>query len=506
MHADDPAESLEARRRLAQHLTAWGVVKNTERTIQFHEELRGNSEFKLSSLKKLSDIYDQDPIHKNPPKAIECYLELAELYAADQPLERLKVLIRLLNLYDTEGETFNPDEANNIVQNILAMQASDSTESLEASRRLAQTLTAWDVVVKNTERTIQFHEGLRGNSEFKLSSLKKLSDIYDQDPVHKNPIKLAECYLELIELYTDQPSEQLNTLARLLKLYIAEGATFNSEEAKTNAHRILTDLAADPAPSLNVQVALSDLYYLHPDLSAPEDIARINMEIITRSSELEANSSDLINAHKRLIENYHRQGDVEGERTTYLSLFNCCENAPIATECYQELVKLNADQPLEQLKVLVARLLKIYIAQEVAFNAEEEKTKAQSFLTSLVVDPTAYLETQVALSDLYYLHPDLSTPEEIIHINEELTKHEELKTGSPDLINAHKRLIEVYKTQKNTQKTRETYRSLLKRCGNDNRVPILQEYNEFSNDFVNDPVNADIVQELRSRALKLRQR
>jgi hypothetical protein len=436
----DSVEYLEALQRLAHRLIHGNdKIKDIGKAIQILEELCTHNNFKLSNLQKLSNIYEQDTVHRNLSKVIECQLEIVELYA-DQPLEQLNILARLLKLYNTEGDTFNPDESNNIVQKILAMHA---------------------------------HEGLRGNNEFKLPSLQQLSYIYEHDPVHKNPAKLAECYLELVVLYADKPLEQLNILARLVKLYIAEGAAFNSEEAKTSANRILTDLAADPTPSLKAQVALSDLYFLHSDLSTPEEIIRINTEIVTRASELGTGSLDLINAHRRLIEVYKAQQDIEAERTTYLSLFNYCENASIATECYHALVKLDADQSLKKLNLL-ARLLKIYIAKEAAFNIEEEKTMAQNFLTSLARDPTAYLETQVALSDLYSLHPDLSTPEEIIRINEELTKHEELKTGSSDLINAHKRLIMAY-----NKRIQKIHISLIKRCGSDNRAPILQEYNKF---------------------------
>ncbi len=438
MQISDSTEYLEALQSSSQLLTDGSdKIKDIGRAIQIQERLREHSEYKLSSLQKLSSIYEHNPDHKNPEKLVECYLEFMELYA-DQPLEQLKVLVSLLKLYNTEGETFNPEEANNIVQRILEMQA---------------------------------HEGLRGNNEFKLPSLQQLSYIYEHDPVHKNPEKLAECYLELVELYAGQPLEQLNILARLLKLYIAEEAAFNTEEAKARAHIILIDFAADPTPSLKAQVALSDLYFLHSDLSTPEEIIRINTKIVERASELEAGSSDLINAHRRLIEVYKAQQDIEAERTTYLSLFNYCENASIATECYHELVK--ADQPLMKLNIL-ARLLKIYIAKEAAFNTEEEKTTAQGFLNSLTVDPTAYLETQVALSDLYYLHPDLSTSEEIIRINTEINRHEELKAGSQAVINAHKRLIMAH-----NKKIQKIYISLIKRCGSDNRAPILQEYNKF---------------------------
>ena len=214
--------------------------------------------------------------------------------------------------------------------------------------------------IQDGSRAIRFcKKGLLNHPVFRFLGLDYLATIYSSNSVHKNLPEAAECYLELVELYAGQPLEQLNILARLLKLYIAEKAAFNTEEAKARAHIILIDFAADPAPSLKAQVALSDLYFLHSDLSTPEEIIRINTKIVERASELETGSSDLINAHRRLIEVYKAQQDIEAERTTYLSLFNYCENASIATECYHELVK--ADQPLMKLNIL-ARLLKIYIA------------------------------------------------------------------------------------------------------------------------------------------------
>ena len=485
MQSRNSVEYLETLQRLVHSLMYGNAkIRDIGKAIQILEELCTHTNFKILNLKKLSSIYEYYPIHRNLSKALECQLELVELYA-DQPVEQLKVLVNLLNLYDTEGETFNQIEADNIVQKIIQMQTGDSVEALEALQSWGQLLTQSTIVVKNTERTIQFYERVRRQSEFKLSSLQKLSYIYEHDSVHKNPVKLAECYLELIELYADRRLEQLDILARLLKLYIAEGMTFNTEETKANAHRILTDLPAEPAPLLNVKIALSNLYYLYPDLSTPEDITSINTEILSRSSELEANSSDLINAHKSLIENYHRQGNVEEEKTTYLRLFNSCENISILTECYQQLIILYADQPLEQLNVL-ARLLKRYITGETTFNTEEEKARAQEILTGLstdqnvlAADPTASLKVQIALSDLYYLHPDLSTIEEITSINTEISRCEELERGSAEVINAHQRLINIYKAQQDFVAVRKTYISLLKRSRGDNQASALAEYNTF---------------------------
>ena len=353
------------------HLLVYGdaTVKNAARAIQIHEEHRENKALKSRRLADLAYIYNYDPVHKNPVKLAECYLELIEFYA-DQPLEKLKVLVNLLNLYDTEGEIFNPEEANSIVRRILEIQSGDSVESLEALRGLIQLLAGGTIAVRSTERNIQLYEGLCEHSEFRASSLQKLSSIYTNDAVHRNRSRALEYCLELVELYADQPLEQLKALENLLNLYETEGDD-DKEKTKSIIGSILGMQSRNSVEYLEtLQRLVERLMHGNYKIRDIGKAIQILEELCTHTNFKILNLKKLSNIYEYYPS--HR-------------------NLSKALECQLELVELCADQPVEQLIVLV-NLLNLYDTEGETFNQVEADNIVQKIIQMQTGDSVEALE------------------------------------------------------------------------------------------------------------------
>ncbi len=293
------------------------TVKNAARAIQIHEELRKDSKVKLAALIDLAHIYQHDAEHKNLLKAIEYFEEILLLHEG-KPVEQFNTLIRLLSLYTTEGETLNLEKAQIIQQRISEMQpiieSNNSKESFVALQSLASLLTFGNDRVKDRGRAIQILEELSKHRESKLLSLPILVYIYEHIAEHKNPVKVTECLNKLVELYADKPLEQLKALTKLLKIYTTEGTAFSIEEAKAAVQRILTHSAVDGTARLEVQVALSKLFHLHPESGSTAEIIDVNNELAHNPM---ATPSDVGDAHRRLIAAYLTQRSFEQVVTTY---------------------------------------------------------------------------------------------------------------------------------------------------------------------------------------------
>jgi hypothetical protein len=313
----DPNYRLYTLQSLAQILLRGDVpVKNVARAIQINEDLRKDSKVKLTALIDLAYLYQHDAEHKNLSKTIEYYEEILLLHEG-KPAEQFNTLIRLLSLYTTEGETLNLEKAQNIQQRISEMQpiieSNNSKESFIALHNLIGLLTFGNDRVKDRGRAIPILEELSKHSEYKLISLQTLVYIHEHI-AHRNPVKLAECLNELVELYVDKPLEQLKTLTQLLKIYATEEEAFNIAEAKAAVERILTHSAVDGTARLEVQITLSKLFQLHPESGSAAEIIDINNEL---AHNLMATPLDVGDAHRRLITAYLEQQNFEQVFVTY---------------------------------------------------------------------------------------------------------------------------------------------------------------------------------------------
>ena len=180
---------------------------------------------------------------------------------------------------------------------------------------LAYLLIYGDVItVRNVGRAIQVLEELRSYEKSKLSALVSLASIYQYDAEHKNPVKLAECLKELVELYDDKPLEELKALTQLLKIYTTEGEAFNIEEAKAAVQRILTHSAVDGTARLEVQVLLSNLYNNHPEAATDEE--KIEAHEVLANNPM-ATPQNVSAACYRLIAIYLEQQNLERVVATY---------------------------------------------------------------------------------------------------------------------------------------------------------------------------------------------
>jgi hypothetical protein len=151
--------NLQSLAHILQHGDA--TVRDMGRAIQVLEELCLHPSQKLNSLQTLVNIYDNDPVHKNTLKATECYKELLSFYA-DNPIEQLKALSNLLNLYASDGDAFSLDEVRATVQQILDHPSVDGTERLQIQVILSDLYVRHPEAATDEEK-IEAHETLAHN-------------------------------------------------------------------------------------------------------------------------------------------------------------------------------------------------------------------------------------------------------------------------------------------------------------------------------------------------------
>jgi len=292
-------------------------IKNVDRAVEILDSIllkRRNDWNYSNAANQLISIF----ITKDPVRAFSLAREALSNPNLQQPFKSY-VEKSLASLYGHGPEnTRNYPEALRILEEQAAATYGkdfDSNYRLYTLQGLAHLLQYGDVTVKNVARAIQINEELRKNSKMKLIALGDLAYIYQYDNAeHRNPVKLAECLNELVELYSDKPLEQLKALTRLLKIYATEGAAFNIEEAKAAVQRILTHSAVDGTARLEVQITLSKLYHLHPESGSAAEIIDVNNELAHNPM---ATPSDVGNAHRRLIAAYLEQQNFEQVVTTY---------------------------------------------------------------------------------------------------------------------------------------------------------------------------------------------
>lgn len=285
-------------------------IKNVDRAVDILEGIflkRPNDWNYSNATNQLISIL----ITKDPARAISLALEALINPNLQQPFKSY-IEKSLAHLYGHGPEnTRNYQEALRILEEQAAAPYGKDFDPNYRSYvllSLAQLLQYEDVTVKNVARAIQINEDLCKDSKMKLSALISLAYIYQYDAEHKDPVKLAECLNELVELYADKPLEQLKTLTQLLKIYATEGAAFNIEEAKAAVQRILTHSAVDSTARLDVQITLSKLFHTHPESGSAEEVIQINEALAHNPM---TTPLDVENAHHRLIAAYLAQQNFE---------------------------------------------------------------------------------------------------------------------------------------------------------------------------------------------------
>ena len=317
--AYDPRKSSQANQQLIGLLQHGPEeVRDPQKALQLSEELvsdTSNPNY-YSNLQTFTNLLMYgDATVRNVHKAIA--ISEAALSDPKTPESyRQSIKGRLASFYQ-----YGPEEIRNHSRALqfleeLGADLSDFNH-INNLQSLAHILQHGDATIRDVGRAIQIFEELCLHPGQKLNSLQTLVNIYDNDPVHKNALKAAECYRELLSLYADKPIEQLKALAKLLKLYASDGNAFSLEEVRATVQQILDHPSVDGTARLQIQVILSDLYVRHPEAATDEEKIEAHETLAHNPM---ANSDNMRIAYQRLIALYLAQENLPQVVTTFEQL------------------------------------------------------------------------------------------------------------------------------------------------------------------------------------------
>ncbi|MES2252357.1 MAG: hypothetical protein V4482_01560 [Pseudomonadota bacterium] len=375
------------------------------------------------------------------------------------PKQKIEALFDIADLYNNQSSAFyRPMDALNIYETLLSDATLSPEKKDSAHVELAYLLNDGPVGIKDEARAISICE--------EIISRKETCEV----------CRYASATSHLVNFYrSSNPTRAL---------HLAQEALANQELSKLSRKRI--------------EIALVNLYYAGPtDVQNHQEASRLledhvkdpinntaRLSALYQLASLLANGNAEIENTRRAIQIFEEFRGTNSciKNNSLLQLIRLYSSDPVYKSlageavCHQELLTLQANTPLEQIKSLV-RLLTIYTTEGETLNPEEARATAQRLLNHPATDPTARLNMQTTLSTFYRQYPEHAIPAEIIQINEDLAHNP--MANPQETYNAHNRLGAIYLAQQNLVQVVATYEHWLTRAANLERNDVVRSFINF---------------------------
>ncbi len=316
LHDKDPIDKIEIFERFAYLLrTGPESIKNEAKALKFYHKILHHKKSVTVSVfaNALFDVilllaYSDDPEIKNQLLAYQ----MAQEAVADPSLPELvsgnlQGIIASLLRYGPEGVKDHHQAAKLFKEQLQNCAEVEYPQLLDS---LANLYHHGDQGVKDLAQATDCYMKLLEFKEFKISALNQLIGIYSYGEVpYKNlPKALAESK-KLIELYQDQPEQQIIALNNLLELYanpeIFDWVAVQAIAEGINGHSLVTNVM-----KLNVQLQLSKMYGAYPENVPLAERHQVHYALAHNPL---VNPLDRSDAFNRLIAVYQLQGDKLNE-------------------------------------------------------------------------------------------------------------------------------------------------------------------------------------------------